>query len=215
MSNHPVSGFRERGCRIRNAMLSRRRSPLVRIGAAVLLMCIAAIVLTSPSPRASAAASWPPRTWSAAAREAVIPILAPKSLSGLALRGGVFVSPYEAHCQSVSANYAMGGQSLDIVELPPNCGNLGAVQTVGTVRVGSHLARILSCNPAASPGCHPVPSQLVWTSGHVEIDITWTGGLESRATRPRTEHGARAEVETQLLGGPRRECGRGQELLVS
>ncbi len=40
---------------------------------------------------------------------------------------------------------------------------------------------ILSCNPAASPGCHPVPSQLVWTSGHIEIDITWTGGLESRA----------------------------------
>jgi len=146
-----------------------------------MIMCIAAIVLTGPIPRASAGTSWPPRTWSAAARKAVIPVLAPKALSGLTLRGAVFVSPYRAHCQSLSANYELGGESLDIVELPPNCGNLGAVQTVGTVRVGSHLAHILSCNPAASPGCHPVPSQLVWTAGHIEIDITWTGGLESRA----------------------------------
>jgi len=182
MSNHPVSGFHERGCRIRSAIISQQRSPLVRIGVAVLMiMCIAAMVLTANFPRASAASSWPPRTWSAAAHKAVISVLAPKSLSGLTLRRGVFVSPYEAHCQSVSANYTLGGQTLAIVELPPNCGNLGAVQTVGTVRVGSHLARILSCNPAASPGCRPVPSQLVWSSGHIEIDITWTGGLESRA----------------------------------
>jgi hypothetical protein len=153
----------------------RVRRVLATVG--VVSVAAALVVLASS---ASAVVSWPPHAWSVAASKVTIPVLAPKTLYGLELHGAILTEA-GSQCQGVTAFYRHGTATLDISEQTA-CGNIGAVGTIGYVKIGTHRAELYGCDPQFSSKCNPkLALGLMWTVGTVGIDVEWRGMTRAQA----------------------------------
>lgn len=144
--------------------------------AIVAVVPVAALLFPLAS-SASAGASWPPHAWSVAASKVTIPVLAPKTLYGLALHGAIQTED-SASCSSVTATYVHGKDSLSILEMQPVCSNIGIHLTIGSVQVGTHRAILIGCDPQFSTQCNPkIALGLIWNFGthHGQVQVLWHG----------------------------------------
>ena len=138
--------------------------------------CVVAALVALLLPTTASAAAAPPQVaWREATKLAIMPIFAPTTLFGLAL-----TTPYVAiqpptsspRCQFLEASYAHAGSSLSVTEVANyrECGNLGDLQFVRTVRVGSAVARLYRCASCRSTA----PIELTWTAKGTFVDLGWT-----------------------------------------
>lgn len=139
-------------------------------------MCAVVAVCASLLPTAASAAAAPPQVaWREAAKLAIMPVFAPTTLFNLSL-----TTPYVSvqsptttpRCQFLDASYAHGSSKLSVAEAANyrQCGNLGDLKLVRTVRVGTAVARLYACGPCRGN----VPIVMAWTAKGTFVELGWS-----------------------------------------
>jgi hypothetical protein len=118
----------------------------------------------------------PPQiVWRETAKLAMMPIFEPTSVFGLTpTTPYVDVTPLttDPRCQFLFSTYAHGSHRLSLSEQINyrECSNLGDVEVIRHVRVGSAVASIYACGGCA----HAVPIEMTWLARGTYMDLNWT-----------------------------------------